>query len=310
VSGEQKVRAFLFYLSLAVFLIGLPFILSFSLSYKFNMRTLKFAKAGLIDLKTQPSNASVYLDGKLLNEKTPATINELLPGEYNIRLELDKHYPWLGEVAVEAGKVTRLDKIILFSLRPDIKQISQNRASFFWVEKDKIYYINEDDNIIYSSNLEGEHFKEIGNFPDISPLPKKWKVSPDKEKLLFFNPHQIVVVYLEPRHKSFYDTFPLVLDFPNHRVIDVFWHSDSYHLVLITDKTIDVLEAKPKAEVINLVDLSKKNTSAYYDENIDTLYFVDSEKAPDGKFYDNVYKLDLTTKFYPFQDLIKPRPNE
>lgn len=309
-SVEQKIRAFLFYLSMAIFLLGLPVILSFSLSYKFNLRTLKFAKAGLIDLKTQPPAANVYLDGKLLNEKTPVTINELLPATYSIKIELDKHYPWLGEVVVEAGKVTRLDRIILFPLRPDVKQVSQDRIDFFWTDKEKIYYINDESNAIYSSNLEGEHFREIGTFPDINPPPKKRKVSPDKEKLLFFNFHQVGVAYLEHNHDSHYPSAAVLLDFPDYRVLDAFWHSDSYHLILITDKEIEALEASPQAEAVTLVNLNKRNTSASYDEDNDTLYFLDSEKAADGKFYDNVYKLELGTKFFPFRDLRKPKPNE
>lgn len=37
--NEQKIRAILFYLSLIIFLAGLPFILSFALGYKFDAQT-------------------------------------------------------------------------------------------------------------------------------------------------------------------------------------------------------------------------------------------------------------------------------
>jgi len=312
VSGEQKIRSVLFYLSLFIFLIGLPFILSFALSYRFNPRTFKFAKTGLIALKTQPQGADIYLDGKLLNEKTPATINELLPGRYNIRLELERHYPWVGEVSVETGKVTRLEKIILFPLRPNITQLNIEKISSFLMdeEKERIYYIDQEDNIIYKSDLEGESFKEVGSLPQINPLPKKWKVSPDKEKLLGFNLHQIAIIYLNLQNDSSAAGFPFVLEYSKHKIVDVFWHSDSYHLVLITDRNIAVLEANPQTIPLNLVNLNKENISTFYDEAKDTLYFLDSQKAADGKLYDNVYKLELSTKIYPFRELIKTRSNE
>jgi len=312
VSGEQKIRSVLFYLSLFIFLIGLPFILSFALSYRFNPRTFKFAKTGLIALKTQPQGADIYLDGKLLNEKTPATINELLPGRYNIRLELERHYPWVGEVSVETGKVTRLEKIILFPLRPNITQLNIEKISSFLMdeEKERIYYIDQEDNIIYKSDLEGESFKEVGSLPQINPLPKKWKVSPDKEKLLGFNLHQIAIIYLNLQNDSSAAGFPFVLEYSKHKIVDVFWHSDSYHLILITDRNIAVLEANPQTIPLNLVNLNKENISTFYDEAKDTLYFLDSQKAADGKLYDNVYKLELSTKIYPFQELIKTRSNE
>jgi hypothetical protein len=308
VSGEQKIRAFLFYLGVFIFFIGLPFILSFALSYKFNMRIFRFTKTGLIALKTQPQGASIYLNGALVNEKTPATINELLPGEYNLRLELENHYPWSAVVGVEAGKVRRLDKIILFPLRPNIKQLNKEKISSFWVdkEKDRVYYLNQEENIIYKSDLEGENFEVIGNLAHLRPQPVKWKISPDKEKLLSFNPHQIAVVNLSSSHKPYSTESPLILDFPDHRIIDIFWHSDSYHLILITDSNIEVQEAILQSVPINIVNLEKKNVSPFYDENKDTLYFIDNQKAGDGKFYDNVFKLELSTKF----SLIKPRANE
>jgi hypothetical protein len=307
-SGEQKIRAFLFYLGVFIFFIGLPFILSSALSYKFNPRIFRFTKAGLIALKTQPQGASIYLNGALLNEKTPATINELLPGEYHLRLELEDYYPWSAVVSVEAGNVRRMDKVILFPLRPNIKQLNKEKISSFWVdkEKDKVYYLSQEESIIYKSDLEGENFELIGSFPPMRPLPIKWKISPDKEKLLSFNPHQILVVNLRPPHKPYSTESPLVLDFPDRKLIDIFWHSDSYHLILITDSNIEVQEAILQSVPVEIVDLNKKNVSAFYDENKDTLYFIDHQKAAGGEFYDNLFKLELSTKF----SLIKPKAFE
>lgn len=306
-SIAQRVRAFLFYLSLSIFLIGLPFILSFALGYKFDPRTFKFTKTGLMVLKTQPQGASIYLDGKLFNEKTPTSINELLPARYNVRLELERHYPWVDSVNVERGKITRLDKIILFPLRSNIKHLNKYKISSFWVdeERERIYYINQEENIIYRSDLEGQSFKEIGILPKVSSLPKKYKISPDKERLLIFNQHQIAAAYLEPRNTTASTQAPFVLNYSDRKVCDVFWHSDSYHLIVITNKNIEVLEAKPHTEPVNLVNLNKKNIVAFYDDAKDTLYFMDSQKAADGKFYDNVYELELSSKSYSFQELIK-----
>lgn len=304
-SGEQKIRAFLFYSGVFIFFIGLPFILSSALSYKFNPRIFRFAKAGLIALKTQPQGADIYLNGALLNEKTPATINELLPGEYNLRLELEDYSPWSAVVNVEAGNVRKMDKIILFPLRPNIKQLNKEKISSFWVdeEKDKVYYLNQEEGIIYKSDLEGENFELIGSFTPMRPFPIKWKISPDKEKLLAFNLHQIAMVNLRPSHKPYSAESPLVVDFPDRKIIDIFWHSDSYHLILITDSNIEVQEAILQSVPVNLVNLNKKNTSAFYDENKDALYFIDNQKAADGKFYDNLFKLELGIKF----SLIKPK---
>lgn len=311
-SSEQRIRGILFYLGVLIFFIGLPFILSSALGYKFNIHTFRFTKAGLIAIKSQPQGASVYLNSALFNEKTPTSINELLPGEYGLKLELENHYPWSGQVNVEAGKVSRLDKIILFPIRPNMKQLNKEKISSFWVdqEKDKVYYLNLEENAIYSSDLEGENFSVVGSFTQVRPTPLKWKISPDKEKFLAFGPHQIVVANLNPVHKSYPTAPPFFLDVPEHRVIDVFWHSDSYHLILVTDADIEVQEANPKSTALTLVNLNKRNTSVFYDEEKDILYFIDSQKGADGKFYDNLFKLELNAKFSPFKDLMKPKANE
>ena len=311
--SEQRIRQVLFYLSLVVFFIGLPFILSFALGYIFDIRTLKFTKAGLIDLETQPQGAVVYLNKVLLKEKTPATIRELLPGTYNIALELENHYPWQRDVRVEAGQVTRLDKIIFFPLRSNIEQMNKDKISSFWLdlEKGKIYYLNHEESAIYRSDLEGENFERIGNFSGIDFPIKEWKISPDREKLVCFNPRKIAVVYLNPKPDlPSAQAAPLMLDYPNRRISNVFWHSDSYHLILITDRNIEVQEASLKSAPINLADLNTRNVPVFYDDTKDVLYFLDSERALDGKFYDNVYKLEIGAKFSPFQEFINSKPGE
>lgn len=309
---DQRIRAFLFYLSVIIFLTGLPLLLSSALSYKFNPHTLKFSKASLIAIKTQPQGASVYLNDKLLNEKSPTTINELLPGRYRVLLELDSYYPWAQDVNVEAGKVLRLEKIILFPLRPDIKQLNKERISSFWFDKEKakMYYLNEEEKIIYKSDLEGDNFEAVGVLPEKFLQPTECKVSPDREKLLCLNQHQIAMVYLGPQDNSGNIPAPFVLEYAEQKIIDAFWHSDSFHIILVTSRNIEALEAKLDSKAVILANLNKKNTSLYYDQDKDTLYFLDSEKALDGKFYDNVYKLELNTRSPPFKELIKPKTNE
>ena len=297
--SEQKIRACLFYLSVAIFLGGLPFILSFALGYKFNPHTFKFTKTGIISLKTQPDGANIYLDGKLMNYKTPATINELLPGTYSLTLQLKEHYPWAAQVYVEPRKVARLEKIILFPIRSHIKKLNQERVSLFWLDKEdnRIYYFKQGENVLYASGLEGERFTEIGSLPAAFLFPlKELKVSPDKEKILVFNAHQICVFYLKPPPGMPYFKPPVIVDEPDRQINNVFWYSDSYHFIVVADSNIEVFETQDKSEPLNLVSLNEKISRVFYDTEKDALYLIDAQKAADGLFYDNVYKLDLNNK--------------
>jgi hypothetical protein len=168
----------------------------------------------------------------------------------------------------------------------------------------------KEENTIYKSDLEGGHFEKSMDFIRITPLPRKWKLSPDREKLIYFNIHQIGVVYLEPQKE-----LPLpkekvfLINYPNAQIQDVFWHSDSFHIIVVANNRIDALEAVTNASPLTLVSLNKKNSPVSYDVRTDTLYFLDFQRAPDGKLYDNLYKLELNAKLYPFKEFIKLAPS-
>ena len=309
---EQKIRAVLFYLSVIGFFTGLPFILSFALGYKFDPRTFKFTQAGLISIKTNPQGAHIYLDSKLLDEKTPVTIQELLPGIYNMRLELEGYYPWLAQVNVEPRKVIRFEKVILFPVRPNIKQINQGVIASFYVDKEKgkIYYLNQSDNAFFVSDTEGEKLERLESVPEgFKYPPKELKISPDREKAVFFNDHQLCIAYLDPRSSLLYGQAPVVINYPDQRITNLFWHSNSYHLIVVTNKNIAIIDPSSKMDPINLVNLNKDASGFFYDADKDILYFRDLQLGADGLTYENIYKFEIANKNSPLNNIIRTGQN-
>jgi len=312
VSREQKLRAGLFYISCAVFILGLPFILTYTMGYQLDRSSWKFTRTGLISLKSVPSGAGVLLDGVLFNDKTPCSINEVMPGAHHIELTLEGYYPYSSDIEVWAGKVSRMEKVILFPLRPDVKQLNKSRISSFWIDdaRNIIYYFNQEDSAVYKSDMDGEHFRLAANFVSLRPSPKKWLVSPDRQKLLYFNNHQIGLAGLKQEETLLSQENQFVIEYPFDNILDVFWHADNYHLIVAGEKKVAILEAKPGAAPFTLVNLGKRNSQVFFDPKEDTLYFSDSQRAEDGKLYDNIYKLELKTKLYLFQDLIRLKSND
>jgi hypothetical protein len=315
---EQRIRAILFYLSVLVFIAILPFILSFALGYKFNPKTLQFTKTGIIVLKAQPGSAAVYLNDKLLDAKSPVTIDELLPGNYQVRLEIEGHYPWSDNIQVEAGKVSRFEKIILFPLRPQVTQLNQDRVTIFWIDEDSglIYYVYSDNKnnqiYIYTSDLSGQRYQMAANISGTIPAPVSWKLSPDKTKILFFNSRQVRVASLKYNGDSDILLEPyFIFDYRSNSLCDIFWHSDSFHLILVSYNSVEALEAQSGARPVELASLNRKNPYPYYDIKTDTLYFMDSQKAPDGNLYENVYKLEMAgNKVFDLPSQFKTKANE
>ena len=305
-AGSQKIRSVLFYISLACFLIGLPFLLSFALGIVFDPATVTFTKTGLISLKTQPQGARIYLNGQLLKEKTPATIYELIPGKYKVRLELDKYYPWQDTVKVEAGKVVILDKIIFFLIRPDIEQLSQGDISGFSIDvrENNLYYLDADGRTLYKTDLSGRGLSEVGSLSSACIPLKGIKISPDTRKILCFSQERFEVSVINSRDDSLLPV-SFTVSYRDRKINDIFWHSDSYHLIVVTTKNIEVLESRPQSVAVSLATLNGKNGGCYYDLNEDILYFEDSRRSEDGKIYNNLYRIDLSTRFSPFKELIK-----
>ena len=270
-------------------------------------------KTGLIYIKTQPEGAKVYLNNKMLVQRTPVSIQELIPGTYKIVLELPKHYSWKGDVNVEEGKVNRVDKIILFPFKPNLEQLSQEKFSSFHLDpqKETIYYLDFGNKVVYKSNLDGSNFEDIasipGNFTDI----KGWDVALNKTKLFIFNSAQIIVIFFDAKDNYEYSDSPVVIDYAKEKISQVFWHSDSYHLVVVTNKHVAVIEARPMAESINLVDLDKESKVSFYDEKRDTLYFSDNQKNVSAQDTNsNLYRLELNTDLFVLERLMKRKKNE
>jgi hypothetical protein len=310
---EQKIRAILFYASVLVFVAGLPFILSSALGYRFDRRNFTFTRTGLISVKTAPQGARLYLDDRPLKERTPCTVGELMPGTYRIEAALDGYYPYTSEVAVKANSVTRLEKIILFPLRPDVDQLNKERLSNYWVDQQRgaIFYVDEGSDTVYRLGSWNERSGVFASFTPLTSPAKKWELSPDRAKLVYANARQIGIAFVRPDDQAAGVRTSFVLEYAGGAIQDVFWHSDSYYLVVVSDRSIDMLEARPGAEPVTLMKLSKKNSQPYYDVRSDELFFLDTEKGDDGRSYDNLYRLELRPKLPLFMnELMRKKTDE
>jgi hypothetical protein len=127
---NKKVRSALFYVFIFLFLILTLFISLYATGYKLNLSwPLSFnsllLKTGTLEISTSPKGATVFLEkeqkvllanqDKYLGEhKTPTKINQLFPGKYNLKLELEGYWPWQDKVEIKPGKALYINNLILF----------------------------------------------------------------------------------------------------------------------------------------------------------------------------------------------------
>ncbi|MFA7255844.1 MAG: PEGA domain-containing protein [Candidatus Omnitrophota bacterium] len=107
-------RKILFYLFLVLYLVLCPIIILYAFGYIFTPKVEEgFAKTGLIHIETLPANAFISIGDKRNVGKTPATVRNLLPGPYDVKVLLRGFRPWERKVDVEPGKAVNFEKVLL-----------------------------------------------------------------------------------------------------------------------------------------------------------------------------------------------------
>ncbi len=63
--------------------------------------------SGALRFESRPAGATVYVDGRVAGT-TPASLDDVRPGEHAVRFERDGYRPWAASVHVAAGEVNRV----------------------------------------------------------------------------------------------------------------------------------------------------------------------------------------------------------
>lgn len=295
--SDAIIRHIAFFFSLALYLTLLPIILSYSLGYHIDFRNFIIYKTGILSLRSTPSGASIYINGKLYSDITPARIEELRPGTYSVEVKREGMFPWQKELTVRQNMVTRAENILLFPTLQVTEKVGEREADNFFVPDDKsqIYYMAKSG--LYKSNIDGTNPKKLSSYSNWPANIVAKKLSPDGRKILYFNERAIWVIYLNNfRLTKDGDISEVEEVFKSPDAIkDVFWHSGSNHIVFIAGRDINILEIG-KGQDKNIVTLNKcghQPEGAYYDTNNDSLYFNDSVSGTN-----KLYRLDLREKFF------------
>lgn len=301
--SDKLKRAIAFYISVTLFFVLLPIVLSYSLGYHIDYKNIRIYKTGIIYLKSRPSGALVYVNGRLFSDITPTRIEELKPGSYTIEVKREGFYPWRKDLSVRPNMVTKADEIVLFPISIGAKKIVDTRAVDFTVsDKNYIYYMT--DSGLFRSGLDGANPRKISSHSNWPEDIKGKKFSPGGDKLLYFNVRNIWLAYLNPEARpGLTGELGMVYEVLNSPdpIRDVFWYSDSSHIVYVTDSDINVAEISRSEGTKNTVTVYKFERPPrylYYDEWSDSLYFADLAAEDADKTSPHIYRLNLRQKFF------------
>jgi len=130
----------------ATFAVVAPLVLSFASGYSYNWRKNTIEKTGIIRVDTEPSGATVLVNGKRASKTAPVSVPRLLPEEYVVEIELDGYLPWRKTLIVESGRTTFAKTVNLIKdmlprliLRKDIIEsvFSQDGAAIAYISRDE-----------------------------------------------------------------------------------------------------------------------------------------------------------------------------
>lgn len=143
---KNRTRHILFYLAIAIFFIFAPGLTLYSLGYRFDWQAGTIRKVGMIIIEAKSKEVRVYLNNKLVSKESPAKIKNLLPGEYQVRVENDGYLPWEKRLTVKSQEVSWASHIILVKKNPLEKIISENTAKYFNLSPngETLAYISEE----------------------------------------------------------------------------------------------------------------------------------------------------------------------
>lgn len=97
-----------------------------SKGYTFSPTEKRISGTGIITATSVPDGASVYIDGHLATA-TNATLSQLTPKSYNIKLVKEGFIPWEKNIEVKEGIVSEI-KATLFPALPTIYPLTYNGA--------------------------------------------------------------------------------------------------------------------------------------------------------------------------------------
>jgi hypothetical protein len=102
---DPRSRYLLIAIFFIIFLVMAPLIVLYISGKKLPFTDNSFHDTGILDVKSVPSGATVFLNGKKIGE-TPYTIRFISQGWHNVEVRADGFRPWTKDLFVETGRVT------------------------------------------------------------------------------------------------------------------------------------------------------------------------------------------------------------
>ena len=111
---SKSLRLFLFLLFVAAFLISAPVVVLYTAGYRFDLTHGRIVHTAVLNISSEPRNATVLVDTAMYSDRTPAVLETILPGDHLVRLEKTGYLPWETTLSFESREARVMGPIVLF----------------------------------------------------------------------------------------------------------------------------------------------------------------------------------------------------
>jgi len=156
------IRRAIYIVFIVLFVILVPIILLYTQGYRYNFKRGRVQKTSILIISSLPKKAAIYLNNKLVeDDTTPARLERVLPGDYEIKLVKDGYHDWSKKLpAFENGTTFAEDVILWKKSIPLLLKSGQINGWLTSPDDKKIIMITDDNKIIYLE-IENKRIKNI-----------------------------------------------------------------------------------------------------------------------------------------------------
>ena len=139
---KSRARYSLIAAGIVAFIILTPFIVLFVSGKKYDFKNGRFVKTGILGIKTEPKNASIYIDGSK-HGTTNQNIRFLNPGDYTVDIKKQNYFDWNKRLTIRPQFVTwnfeETDNLFLFFSNPQKEKLAKDVLDLFAGKKRIVY---------------------------------------------------------------------------------------------------------------------------------------------------------------------------
>lgn len=97
-----------------IFIVAAPTLIFYTSGYRFNPKKNTIERNGTLIVDSEPSGATIEIDGQKVAQHSPSTFQNMPPGPHTLRLSLNGYYPWQKQLEVRQEQVTFANDIRLW----------------------------------------------------------------------------------------------------------------------------------------------------------------------------------------------------